>query len=72
MADYVVERRKSSLKRRKKALGLTGSRTTSRIIPEQEQERLVLNAMSEDLGRKMGPRMLCAKLALKEGVHLRR
>jgi hypothetical protein len=61
-----------SVKRRRGQLGLTGSRTTTKIMPRQEAEQLVLDQMDKDPSRRQGVRTIQAKVAFDSYHHLTR
>ena len=61
-----------TVKRRRKALGLTGSGATMRAMPLQTAEQLVVAQMDKDPAKRHGVRTIQHKIAFNEGVHLTR
>ena len=60
------------MKRRRKELGLTGSGATTKHLPRNEKEQLVLDAMDRDPVRHQGVRAIQQNIAYYEGKHLTR
>ena len=61
-----------TVKRRRAELGLAGSRTTTKNLPRQKAEQLVLDQMDKDPSQQQGTRMIQAKIAFKAETHLTR
>lgn len=62
----------SSVKRRRKDLGLSGSGATTRSMPRQDAEHLVIAQMDRDPAKRHGVRTIRQGLAFHKGVHLTR
>jgi hypothetical protein len=62
----------SSVKRRRRELGLKGSGATAKTIPHTEAEQLVLNQLGEDPASNHGVQTIQSKIAFNTGIHLRR
>jgi hypothetical protein len=62
----------STVKRRRKELGLHGSRATMKTIDPSEAEQLVIKAMDKDPAKRSGVRTVHHKIAFDEKVHLSR
>lgn len=62
----------TTVKRRRKELGLTGSGVTTREMLPQVSEQLVLNKMDKDPGKWHGVRTIRQKVAHEDGVQLTR
>ena len=62
----------STVKRRRKELGLTGSGATTKSLPMNEREQLVLDAMDRDPARHQGVRAIQQNIAYYDGKHLTR
>lgn len=60
----------SSVKRRRKELGLMGSGPTTRAMPHAIKEQLVVNQMNKDPAKRHGVRTIMQKVAFNEHVHL--
>lgn len=67
-----LDGRPSTVKRRRKALGLTGSRSTIKTIDRAEAEQLVITQMDADVARRAGVRTIQQRIAYEDGVHLPR
>ncbi|KDR70412.1 hypothetical protein GALMADRAFT_230064 [Galerina marginata CBS 339.88] len=72
LADHGIEMKPRTVKKRRKELGLVGSRTTMKMLDPKEAEQLVLDQMDRDLARHQGPRVIRHKLAVRTGHHLTR
>lgn len=73
----VIERSKSvvrpsTVKRRRKALGLLGSRSTMKTIDPADAEQLVFAQMDADISKRAGVRTIQRRIASEEKVHLPR
>lgn len=62
----------STVKRRRKALGLKGSGSTRKEIDFERAEQLVLDQMAEDPAKHHGVRTIQNKIAQAEMIHLPR
>lgn len=62
----------STVKRRRKELGLHGSKATMKIIDLSLAEQLVINAMEKDPAKRSGVRTIHHKIAFEEKTHLAR
>jgi hypothetical protein len=62
----------STVKRRRKELGLHGSKATMKIIDQSEAEQLVIKAMDNDPAKRSGVRTIHHKIAFDEKIHLSR
>ena len=60
------------VKRRRKELGLHGSKTTMKTIDLSEAEQLVVKAMDKDPAKRSGVRTIHQKIAFDEKIHLSR
>ena len=58
--------------RRRRLLGLHGSRTTTRVLPVTVKRQLVLDQMSKDPARRQGPDLIKEGIAFDQGVHISR
>ena len=72
MTCHVFDFNAESVKRRRKALGLTGSGVTTHSIAPAVAEQLVLDAMASDPPRRQGVHIIQHKIAYQEGTHLTR
>jgi hypothetical protein len=62
----------ATVKRRRKALGLKGSRAKEKSMPLTECEGLVLQQLDQDPSNRQGVRTIMHKVAHNSGVHLSR
>jgi hypothetical protein len=62
----------TTVKRRRKALGLRGSGATTKAMDLRTSEQLVLHQMSNDPAQRQGVRTIQAKVAFETGQHLTR
>lgn len=62
----------SSVRRRKKKLGLVTSRVTTRQMSEDEKRRLISVQMAKDPKGKLGAKMIKQMIFEEAGVHLTR
>jgi hypothetical protein len=62
----------STVKRRRKELGLKGSGVTTREMPYQEKLALILYEMDQDPSRGRGLDNIRARIAFGHGIHLTR
>ena len=62
----------TTVKRRRKELGLTGSGVTTRAMPLQEAEQLVIAQLDKDPQKRHGVRTIQHKIAFEQGTHLTR
>ena len=62
----------STIKRRRKELGLHGSKTTMKTIDPSEAQQLVIKAMDKDPAKRSGVRTIHQKIAFDEKTHLSR
>ena len=62
----------STVKRRRKELGLHGSKATMKTIDLSEAEQLVIKAMDKDPAKHSGVRTIHHKIAFDEKIHLSR
>ena len=62
----------STVKRRRKQLGLHGSKATMKIIDPSEAEQLVIKAMDKDPAKRSGVRTIHQKIAFDDKTHLSR
>ena len=62
----------SSVKRRRKELGLSGSGATMRSMPNRNAEQLVIAQMDRDPAKRHGVWTIQQEVAFHEGVHLTR
>jgi hypothetical protein len=62
----------TTVKRRRKELGLTGSGPTTRSIPYSVKEQLVVDQMNKDPAKRHGVRTIQQKVAFHEETHLTR
>jgi hypothetical protein len=62
----------TTVKRRRKELGLTGSGVTTREMLPQVSEQLVLDKMDKDPAKRHGVRTIRQKIAHEDGVQLTR
>lgn len=60
----------TTVKRRRKELGLMGSRPTTRLLPRSVKEQLVVNEMSKDPAKRHGVSNIKQRIAFYEGTHL--
>ncbi|KAI0309245.1 hypothetical protein OF83DRAFT_1166884 [Amylostereum chailletii] len=70
--EHGIERSASTVKRRRKELGLHASVVTSKTMPSDVAEQLVLKQMERDPAMRQGVRTMQAKVAYESGVHLPR
>lgn len=61
-----------TVRRRRKNLGLMGSGTTTRTIPDGQKRQLIFDQMAKDPSRNRGPAMVKEAIAKDEGIHLTR
>ncbi|KAJ7214151.1 hypothetical protein C8J57DRAFT_1601861 [Mycena rebaudengoi] len=71
-ADHKIQTSASTVKRRRKELGLTGGASTLKKIAKIDAEQLVVNEMDKDTAERSGVRTIWAKVAFEEGVILPR
>ena len=62
----------TTVKRRRKALGLTGSGVTTKSMPQQQKTQLVLLEMDKDECRQLGIQSIQHRIAFNHAVHLTR
>ena len=62
----------STVKRRRKELGLYGSKATMKTIDPSLAEQLVIKAMDKDPAKRSGVRTIHQKIAFEEKIHLSR
>ena len=62
----------STVKRRRKELGLHGSETTMKTIDISEAEQLVIKAMDKDPAKRSGVWTMHHRIAFDEKTHLTR
>jgi hypothetical protein len=62
----------STVKRFRKTLSLSGSRSISNTHTAQEQQQLVLNRLEQDVGGHHGVRTIMHELAFKDDIHIPR
>ncbi|KAF8168900.1 hypothetical protein BJ912DRAFT_862426, partial [Pholiota molesta] len=72
LADYGIVASKSTVKRRRKQLGLKGSGATTREMPHLEKLALILHEMDLDPSRGHGLDNIRARIAFDFGIHLTR
>ncbi|KAK2459393.1 hypothetical protein APHAL10511_008591 [Amanita phalloides] len=72
LADYGIEMKPRSVKKRRKQLGLVASRKTMKMLDPIEAEQIVLDQMDDDPARHQGPRTIRHKIAMRTGKHLPR
>jgi hypothetical protein len=62
----------SSVKRRRRKLGLMGSGATAKSLPLVDAEQLVLNQVAKDPASNRGVQTIMNRVAFDEGIHLPR
>jgi len=62
----------STVKRRRKEIGLHGSGATMKTIDPSEAEQLVVKALDKDPAKRSGVRTIHQKVAFDDGIHLTR
>jgi hypothetical protein len=62
----------TTVKRRRKQMGLRGSSVTTREMHPQVSEQLILDQLSKDPAQRQGVRTIQAKIAFETGQHLTR
>jgi len=72
LADHGIRMSAVTVKRRRKALGLTRSGVTTRTMPHQEAEQLVMAQLDKDPAKRHGVRTIQHKIVFNKGVHLTR
>lgn len=60
----------STVKRRRKELGLYGSRTTAKTMPLEEAEQLILDELGRDPSKHSGVKKIQHKVAFNTGKHI--
>ncbi|KAJ7210229.1 hypothetical protein C8J57DRAFT_1454178 [Mycena rebaudengoi] len=71
-ADHKIQTSASTVKRRRKELGLTGGASTLKKFAKIDAEQLVINQMDKDTAKRSGVRTIWAKVAFEESVILPR
>ncbi|KAJ7161620.1 hypothetical protein C8R46DRAFT_1164479 [Mycena filopes] len=71
-ADYGIQTSASTVKRRRKVLGLTGGAATLKKMVETDAVQLVLDKMDKDPAKRSGVRTIRATVAFQDGVILPR
>ncbi|KAJ7075958.1 hypothetical protein B0H15DRAFT_805904 [Mycena belliarum] len=71
-ADYGIRTSASTVKRRRKALKLTGGAATAKTIEKATARQLVLSVMDKDPAKRAGVRTVRAKIAFDDSVILPR
>ncbi|KAJ7783955.1 hypothetical protein DFH07DRAFT_727199, partial [Mycena maculata] len=71
-ADYGIDKSASTVKRRRKDLGLTGGAATMKKTAKSDVVQLVLGKIDKDPAKRMGVRTLRAKVAFQDSVILPR
>jgi hypothetical protein len=72
LAEHGIEMSFSTVKRRRRELGLTGSGLTTKRLPDKQKEQLVLDQMDKDPARRQGVITTQQKIAYTTGQHLTR
>ncbi|KAJ7779987.1 hypothetical protein B0H16DRAFT_1830576 [Mycena metata] len=71
-ADYKIKTSASTVKRRRKILGLSGGGVTVKKMAKADAVQLVLNKMDKDPAKRAGVRTIRATVAFEDGVILTR
>ncbi|KAJ7474431.1 hypothetical protein B0H11DRAFT_2158685 [Mycena galericulata] len=71
-ADYDIHKSASTVKRRRKDLGLTGGTATMKTMARTDAVQLVLRKMDQDPAKRMGVRTIRAKVAFENSIILPR
>ncbi|KAG6372147.1 hypothetical protein JVT61DRAFT_8557 [Boletus reticuloceps] len=72
LAEHGIQMSEATVTRRRKLLGLHGSRTTSCTLPVTIKRQLVLDQMAKDPARRQGPDLIKEGIAFACGVHISR
>ncbi|TDL13749.1 hypothetical protein BD410DRAFT_817268 [Rickenella mellea] len=72
LSDHGIQMSDSTVKRRRKRLGLTGSGVTTTALGQDIAEQLVLEQMDQDPAKRHGVRTIQAKIAFNKEIHLKR
>ncbi|KAJ7021740.1 hypothetical protein C8F04DRAFT_972311 [Mycena alexandri] len=72
LADYKITTSASTVKRRRKALGLSGGGATVKKMAKADAVQLVLNKVDKDPAKRAGVRTIRATVAFEDGVILTR
>jgi hypothetical protein len=62
----------ATIARRRKAFGLMGSGITTRDLPDQVKQQLVLDQIAKDPANRQGPRTIKEGITLQTGIQLTR
>ncbi|KAH7902877.1 hypothetical protein BJ138DRAFT_976169, partial [Hygrophoropsis aurantiaca] len=71
-AEHKIVMSEATVARRKKKLGLNGSRLTTSALPESTKRQLVLDQLAKDPLNRRGPRLVKEAIAATSGQHLTR
>ncbi|KAJ6622518.1 hypothetical protein B0H10DRAFT_2162751 [Mycena sp. CBHHK59/15] len=71
-ADYKIKTSDSTVKRRRKKLGLSGGAGTMKKMSKTDAEQLIVDKMDKDPAKRAGVRTIRAQVALEDGVILPR
>ncbi|KAF7986909.1 hypothetical protein HWV62_12687 [Athelia sp. TMB] len=66
----LIRKSESSVKRRRKELGLLGSGPTTRALPHAVKEQMVVDQLNRDPAKRHGVRTIMQKVAFNEHTHL--
>ncbi|KAF7971586.1 hypothetical protein HWV62_20752 [Athelia sp. TMB] len=69
-AEHQIHMSESSVKRRRKELGLLGSGPTTRALPHAVKEQMVVDQLNRDPAKRHGVRTIMQKVAFNEHTHL--
>jgi len=72
LAEHGIHMSAATVTRRRRFLGLHGSRTTSRTLPVTTKRQLILDQMAKDPTRRQGPDSIKERIAFEQGVHISR
>ncbi|THG92517.1 hypothetical protein EW026_g8404 [Hermanssonia centrifuga] len=70
--EHGLQMSDTTVKRRRRELGLVGSKVNAREIPLQQAEQLVLQQLDQDPAKHHGVCTIQAKVAFNSGVHIAR
>ncbi|KAJ6632401.1 hypothetical protein B0H10DRAFT_2159630 [Mycena sp. CBHHK59/15] len=71
-ADHKIALSASTVKRRRKSLGLSAGAGTMKNLPKAEAEQLIVNKMDKDPAKCSGVRTIWAKVVFEDGIILPR